>query len=104
MLLSLTIWTPLLGALLLAALPREPVHGLRRAALVLSLLPLVCALFVLRAFQPGTADFQLVERAAWIPAFGISYHLGVDGVSLFLVLLTTILTPIVVLVGVATPK
>jgi NADH-quinone oxidoreductase subunit M len=99
MLLSLTILTPLIGALLLAALPREPVRGVRRTAFVFSLVPLVCSLFVLHAFKPGTADFQLVERAQWIPALGVSYYLGIDGVSLFLVLLTTILTPIVVLAG-----
>jgi NADH-quinone oxidoreductase subunit M len=99
MLLSLTVLTPLIGALIVAALPREPVLGVRRTAFVFSLVPLVCSLLVLRAFTPGIADFQLVERVPWIPAFGISYHLGIDGVSLFLVLLTTILTPIVVLAG-----
>ncbi|HWP65881.1 MAG TPA: NADH-quinone oxidoreductase subunit M [Candidatus Limnocylindria bacterium] len=99
MLLSLTVLTPLIGALLLAALPREPVAGVRRAAFVFSLVPLACSLAMLGAFAPGTADFQLVERAEWIPAFGIAYHLGVDGVSLFLVVLTTVLTAIVVLAG-----
>src|SRR5262249_35769037 len=48
-------------------------------------------------FQVGEADFQLVERVAWIPQWGIDYRLGVDGVSLFLVCLTTFLTPITVL-------
>ena len=96
MMLSLVVFTPLLGALLLALLPREPVAGVRRAAFLFSLIPLVASLFVLRAFQAGQPDFQLVERAAWIPAFGVSYHFAVDGVSLILVLLTTVLTPIVV--------
>jgi NADH-quinone oxidoreductase subunit M len=99
MLLSLTVLSPLLGATLVALLPREPVLGVRRTALVFALVPLLCSLLVLRAFQPGTGDFQLVERAAWIAPLGVSYHLGVDGVSLFLVLLTTVLTPIVVLAG-----
>jgi NADH-quinone oxidoreductase subunit M len=62
----------------------------RRAALVFSLVPLVASLAMLCAFQPGVAEFQLVERAAWIPQWGIEYRLGVDGVSLFLVLLTTV--------------
>jgi NADH-quinone oxidoreductase subunit M len=95
--LTLTVFTPLLGALVVALLPREPVHGVRRAAFAFSLVPLLAALGVLRAFVAGTPGMQLEEQAAWIPALGITYHLGVDGISLFLVLLTTVLTPIVVL-------
>jgi NADH-quinone oxidoreductase subunit M len=96
-LLTLTVFTPLLGAVLLALLPREPVLGVRRAALVFALVPLGLSLLVLRQFTTGEADFQLVERASWIAAWGIDYRLGIDGVSLFLVLLTTFLTPVVVL-------
>ena len=96
-LLTLIVFSPLAGAIILAFLPREPVAGLRRAALVFSLVPLGFALCMLERFQPGEADFQLVERAAWIPQWGIDYRLGVDGVSLFLVLLTALLVPIVVL-------
>jgi NADH-quinone oxidoreductase subunit M len=96
-LLSLIVFTPLLGALLVALLPREPVAGVRRAALAFSLVPLALSLELVRRFAGDTAEFQLVERAEWIPALGIGYHLGVDGVSLFLVLLTTVLTPIVLL-------
>src|SRR5205814_1679268 len=51
----------------------------------------------LRRFQVGVAKFQMAEQVSWIPQWGIDYRLGVDGVSLFLVLLTTVLTPIVVL-------
>jgi NADH-quinone oxidoreductase subunit M len=91
------VFTPLVAAALLALLPREPVGGVRRAAFVLSLVPFALSLLVLQGFDGSRADFQFEERAAWIPAWGISYHLGVDGVSLFLVLLTTFLTPIVVL-------
>jgi NADH-quinone oxidoreductase subunit M len=96
-LLTLIVFSPLVGAALLALLPREPAGGVRRAALVFALVPLGLALWMLARFQEGVADFQLVERAAWIPQWGIDYRLGVDGVSLFLVLLTTVLTPIVVL-------
>jgi len=96
-LLTLVVFSPLAGALFLGLLPREPVAGIRRAALVFALVPFALSLWVLAAFRPGEADFQLVERAAWIPAWGVDYRLGVDGVSLFLVLLTTFLTPIVVL-------
>ena len=48
-------------------------------------------------FDPTSADFQMVERVAWIPAFGIDYAVGVDGISLFLVVLTGFLTPIALL-------
>ncbi len=96
MLLTLIVFTPLAGAALLALLPREGVQGLRRAALAFSLVPLVLSLVMLYRFRIE-AGFQMVERAAWIPQWGIEYRLGVDGVSLFLVLLTTVLTPLVVL-------
>jgi len=96
-LLTLIVFSPLLGAVLLSLLPREPVTGVRRAALVFALVPFGLSLWMLARFQAGVADFQLLERAAWIPQWGIEYRLGVDGVSLFLVLLTTFLTPIVVL-------
>jgi len=96
-LLTLVVFSPLAGGALLALLPREPAAGVRRAALVFALVPLLASLAMLARFQPGVAEFQLVERATWIPQWGIGYRLGVDGVSLFLVLLTTVLTPIVVL-------
>jgi NADH-quinone oxidoreductase subunit M len=97
MLLSLVVFTPLVFAVLLALLPREPVASVRRAAFVFALVPFALSLVVLARFHAGDPGFQLAERAAWIPAWGIAYRLGVDGVSLFLVLLTTFLTPIVVL-------
>src|SRR5216683_2306889 len=79
MLLTLVVFSPLAGAALLAFLPR------------------VLSLEMLRRFEVGVATFQMGEHAAWIPQWGVEYRLGVDGVSLFLVLLTTVLTPIVVL-------
>jgi NADH-quinone oxidoreductase subunit M len=96
-LLTLIVFTPLAGALMLALLPREHDAGIRRAALVFSLVPLALSLWLLARFEPADAGFQFVERASWIPAWGAAYHLGVDGVSLFLVVLTAVLTPIVVL-------
>jgi NADH-quinone oxidoreductase subunit M len=97
MLLTLLVFLPLVLAVVLALLPREPALGVRRAALAFALVPFVVSLVVLAAFVSGEAGFQLEHRAAWIPAWGVSYHVGIDGVSLFLVLLTTVLTPIVVL-------
>jgi NADH-quinone oxidoreductase subunit M len=96
-LLTLIVFAPVVGTALLAVLPREPAVGVRRAALVFALVPFALSVVMLARFQTGVADFQLVERAAWIRPWGIEFHLGVDGVSLFLVLLTTLLTPLVVL-------
>jgi NADH-quinone oxidoreductase subunit M len=101
MLLTATTFAPLAGAGILALLPGERVDGIRRAALAFALVPFVLSLVILARFQAGEAGLQLLEPtvgpAAWIPAWGIGYRLGVDGVSLFLVLLTTFLTPIVIL-------
>jgi len=97
MLLTLLITLPALLAVVLALMPREPAVGVRRAAVAFALVPFAISLAVLAHFVPGEAGFQLEARAAWIPAWGVSYHVGIDGISLFLVLLTTLLTPIVML-------
>ncbi len=96
-LLSMIVWTPFLGALLVLLVPRDNPEGARRAALAFSLITFVLSLALWAGFRTDTADFQYLEQVAWIPDFGIQYLLGIDGVSLFLVLLTTFLTPIVVL-------
>lgn len=96
-LLSFVVWSPLLGAILLSLLPREPQRGIQRAALVFSLIPFLASLVMLARFQSGVADFQMTEQVSWIPSWGITYQLGIDGISLFLVVLTTFLVPIVCL-------
>ncbi len=96
-LLSLIIFTPLLGAFILMVMRTDQHDALRRSAFVFSLVPLGLSLFLLAEFQTGSPDFQFVERVAWIPDFQIQYALGVDGISLFLVLLTTFLMPLIVL-------
>jgi NADH-quinone oxidoreductase subunit M len=95
--LSAITFAPLAGAALLLFVPAANVAAIRRAALVFALVPLALSLELLAAFQPGIGGFQLVERVAWIPQWGIEYAVAVDGISLFLVLLTTGLTPVVVL-------
>jgi NADH-quinone oxidoreductase subunit M len=95
--LSLIVLLPLLGVGVLIFVPADRIAVLRRGALAFSVAPLVVSFLMLAAFQPGEPGFQLTERVAWIPEWGISYALGVDGVSLFLVLLSTVLTPLVVL-------
>src|SRR3954469_13715119 len=94
--LSSLIALPIAGALLLMLVRdadnKETV--VRQIALVISLPVFAETLLLWARFNPASADFQFVERHAWIPAFGISYAVGVDGISLLLVVLTGFLTPI----------
>ena len=67
------------------------------AALWTTLATFVVSLFLWFRFDPGTADFQFVEHVEWLPEFNIAYRMGIDGISLFFVLLSTFLTPICIL-------
>jgi len=98
-LLSLIIFTPLAGALVLMLTPPEQQGSLRRGAFIFSLVPFGLSVLLLARFNPADAGFQFTEKLAWIPRFGVSYSVGVDGMSLFLVLLTTFLMPIIILAG-----
>ncbi len=95
--LSLIIFAPLVAAIFVAALPSEPVAVARRAAFVFSLLPLLLSLLLVAGFDSSVGTLQFVEYAEWIPSLGVAYSNGVDGFSLWLVVLTTFLTPIVLL-------
>jgi NADH-quinone oxidoreductase subunit M len=98
--LSLTIFLPLAGAfaiLLLRGEESDVARNARWIALWTSLIDFAVSLVIWERFDPTRADFQMVENAAWMPDFNISYHLGVDGISLFFVILSTFLTPICVL-------
>jgi NADH-quinone oxidoreductase subunit M len=92
-LLSLIIFAPWMGALLLAALPRLGAPASRAVALVFSLSTLVLALAAVGSFDCASTGYQFVERHDWIRALNVHYHLGLDGFSLVLVLLTAILGP-----------
>jgi NADH-quinone oxidoreductase subunit M len=96
-LLSVTLLLPLAGAFAVALLPKGADEVARRVAFVWSLLPFVASLLMLSRFRSGEGAFQLVERVWWVKSWGISYHLGVDGISLFLVVLTTFLFPLCLL-------
>src|SRR5262245_39154846 len=96
-LLSLIVFTPLIGAFFVGLTPRDSEGGLRRGAFLFSLVPFILSLYLLLQFDPTIATFQFGERTAWLPSLGVSYRVGVDGISLFLVLLTTFLMPIVIL-------
>ena len=98
--LSVVTFLPLIGAVLILFLRGEAEAVARNArflALWTSLITLLVSLVLWVRFDRASADFQFVELADWIPAFGIRYHMGVDGISMLFVLLSTLLTPICVL-------
>ncbi|MEY2457271.1 MAG: NADH-quinone oxidoreductase subunit, partial [Acidimicrobiaceae bacterium] len=88
---------PFLGALIVALLPRRRPEMVRMVAVLSSTLALALSIAVLVQFKTSNADFQLVDQHSWIPSLGISWKLGVDGISLFLLVLTGILFPIAML-------
>jgi NADH-quinone oxidoreductase subunit M len=94
---SAIVFIPLLAAVLLLLIPREEEEIARRVAFGATLLTFLLSLVLLAEFRGDTADFQFVERFSWIADFGIQYYVGIDGISLFLVLLTTLLMPLVIL-------
>jgi len=99
-LLSLTTFLPLVGAAFILIIRGEDevvARNARYVALWTSLTTFVLSLFIWFGFERGTADFQFVEEARWIPEFGITYRLGVDGISMPFVLLSTLLTPLCVI-------
>jgi NADH-quinone oxidoreductase subunit M len=95
--LSLLLWLPLLGALLVILIPGANKTLIRGFTMVFSLFGLAVAAVVWSDFDGTTAGFQMVEKLEWIPSLGVSYHLGVDGISLLLVALTAFLLPVTVL-------
>jgi NADH-quinone oxidoreductase subunit M len=94
-LLSAVILTPGVVAILLLATPRSAVRLHRWASLAASLLTLAFALAAWARFDPANPGFQLVEVRRWLPSIGIAYRLGMDGISLLLILLTALLQPLV---------
>jgi len=95
MLLSAITFLPLIFAVIIALWPNE--RTIKHLALGFSIIEFVISLVMLARFNLNTADLQFVEKYPWIERFGISYFFGLDGISLWLVLLTTFLTPIVLL-------
>src|SRR5512135_2212278 len=96
-LLSLILFTPTAAALILLALPASKVKLVRWFAFGASLIPLALAVAVWAQFQSGKPGFQFEEQIEWYAALSSSYHLGIDGISLPLILLTALLTPLSVL-------
>jgi NADH-quinone oxidoreductase subunit M len=95
--LSLIAYLPLVGAVLLLFVGRERMGFIRNLAFVFSLASFVVSLLLPINYDPSTAAVQFSEQANWIPSIGVSYFFGLDGISLWLVMLTTFLSPIAVL-------
>ncbi len=96
-LLSSILWLPLLGCLGVILLPRGRLALLRNFTLAVTIADLVLAVVLFQRFDPEQAGMQLVEKIPWISQWGVSYHLGVDGLSLLLIVLTAFLAPLAVL-------
>ncbi|MDO8262509.1 MAG: NADH-quinone oxidoreductase subunit M [Gallionella sp.] len=95
-LLSLLIFLPILGAVIIGFAPRNDAWT-RRITLAFTLLVFAVSLPLWFSFDTSTHEMQFVTRVSWIPAFNINYAVGVDGISVLLVLLTTLITPMCVL-------
>lgn len=94
------LWlAPLVGALVVVILPTPARRAARPVALATSLVVLALAVALAIGFDPGGATYQFVESRPWIPAFGATYSLGLDGIALVLVLLAAALMPLLLLAG-----
>jgi NADH-quinone oxidoreductase subunit M len=90
--LTITVFLPLLGGLIILLIPRGNDRVMKQVALVTAALTFLVSVWLLWPFDIGRQGMQLEERYLWIPGIGINYHLGLDGLSLPLVILTTLLT------------
>lgn len=97
--LSSVMWLPILGGLAVLALGDRRIDIGRWVALVVALLTFAVSIPLYTGFDSSTAEFQFVEQRPWIPFFNATYHLGIDGISLPLILLTTFITIPVVIAG-----
>ncbi len=97
-LLSILIWLPILGGALVLALGDKRPQAARWLSLAIAVVVFLASLPLFTGFDYAATAMQFVERREWIPAYDIQYHLGVDGISVALIILTT-LTTALVLVG-----
>ena len=97
MLLSLMIFIPLIGMIAVLLLPRESEELVKRVTLLFTLIPLALAVYLFISYDRSTAGTQYVTNVPWIDAFNIQYHVGIDGLSVTLLLLTALLGPICVI-------
>lgn len=98
-LLTFSMLLPLLGTAALAFVPKTNVLLTKQVALATTILVALVGVLMVNEFDFGKSGFQFVESRPWIPAFGINYALGVDGIALVLILMSVLLTPVVVVAG-----
>ena len=94
--LTALILVPAIGSLLVAVLPRSRPELPKVVALMASVGTLAMSIWLMASFETGEAGFQFVSKHTWIEPWGISWHLGADGISLFLVVLTGVLFPLAI--------
>src|SRR5579883_2125759 len=95
--LTIVTFTPAVGALLLLLFKRENTRAIRTFAVIVTLLTFVFSLHLIAHFDRTNPDFQFAIKIPWIPAYGIDYSMGIDGISVFLIVLATLLSPLAVL-------
>ena len=95
--LTLILFFPVFAAIVVLLLPKNNLKAIRCTALGLSLVPFLLTVFLWTQFQAGQPGFQFEDQLDWYPAINSSYHVGVDGLSLSMVLLTSLLTPVALL-------
>ncbi len=89
--LSWMIFTPIIGMAVIMLLPKDNHRAVRGVTMAATIIPLILSLMMLAAYNSGTHEFQFVEHASWIPVLNVNYHLGVDGLSVPMLVLTTLL-------------
>jgi NADH-quinone oxidoreductase subunit M len=97
--LSLVIWLPIIGGVFVIASGDRTAELTKRIALAVAILTFLASLPLWFGFDPGSTGMQFVERSRWIPGLDIYYHLGIDGISMPLILLTTFITIFVIIAG-----
>lgn len=99
--LSLVIWLPILSGILVLFCSKYE-NLVKNIALVSSALSLLISIIIFKAFDPNSSALQFEELTSWIPAFNINYHLGIDGISLPLILLNNLITFLVLIASIKT--
>ena len=92
--LSWIIFLPLIGIIPLLIIDKNQKNLIRSVALIFSFANFILSLFLVSGFNSSNTDFQFVEKVSWIKSVGIDYHIGIDGLSILLILLTTFISVI----------
>lgn len=94
---TIVIFLPLAGAIILIFFPKDKTNLIKNFAFLVSIATFILSLFLYSGYDELSPEMQFVVNLAWLREFGSSYHVGIDGISLFMVILTTFLTPISIL-------